>query len=126
MPITIDRDPAHGWLLTQARGVVTYAELAAHLNEEEALRVQSDPELFDATGASTDITTAQVKTLVDRANTMLRNGSVGPTAFVANDDVAFGMARMYQLLAEPDGIVVGVFRDRGDAERWLADTNRAK
>ena len=35
------------------------------------------------------------------------------------NDVCYGMARMYQILAEPDGISVGVFRTVADAERWL-------
>jgi hypothetical protein len=50
---------------------------------------------------------------------MLRRGGVGPTAVVADTDVFYGMARMYQLLAEFDGIAVGVFRDVAEAERWL-------
>jgi hypothetical protein len=29
------------------------------------------------------------------------------------------MARIYQILAERDGISIGVFRSVADAERWL-------
>ena len=47
------------------------------------------------------------------------NDPLGPTAIVANDDKLFGMARMYSILAEQDGISVDVFRDIESAERSL-------
>jgi hypothetical protein len=125
MPITIQAAPAHGWLRTRATGRVSYAEIAAHLDEEERARAGDEPELFDATGATTDITAAQVRALVRRADAMLRRGGVGPTAIVADDAVFFGMARMYELLAELDGIAVAVFRDVAAAERWLAERRAA-
>jgi hypothetical protein len=108
-----------GWVVTRATGTVTYAEIDAHLDEEERTRAAGAPELFDARGATTDITTDQVRALVRRADAMLRRGGVGPTAVVADTDVFYGMARMYQLLAELDGIAVGVFRHVAEGERWL-------
>jgi 2-hydroxychromene-2-carboxylate isomerase len=121
MSITMQAAPAREWVLTRATGRVTYAEIAAHLDEEERARAVHEPELFDATGATTDITATQVRALVHRADAMLRRGGVGPTAIVADDAVFFGMARMYELLAELDGIAVAVFRDVAAAERWLAE-----
>ena len=120
MPISIQATAARGWLVTRATGRVTFAEIVAHLDEEERARAADEPELFDATGATTDVTAEQVRALVRRADVMLRRGGVGPTAIVADDDVFFGMARMYELLAELDGIAVAVFRDVAPAERWLA------
>jgi 2-hydroxychromene-2-carboxylate isomerase len=108
------------WVVTRATGAITYAEIDAHLDEEERARAIGEPELLDATGATTDLSVDQVRALVHRAHRMLRRGAVGPTAVVADQDVLFGMARMYQLLAELDGISVSVFRDAEDAERWLA------
>jgi hypothetical protein len=120
MPISTETDDARGWVMTRTVGDVTLPELQAHLDEEERLRALGRPELIDAIGATTDVTSAQVRTLVHNANAILHGGAVGPTAIVADDDVAFGMARMYQLLAELDGISVGVFRNRADAKCWLS------
>jgi len=50
---------------------------------------------------------------------MLRVVDLGPTAIVTNNDVVFGMARMYSLLAESVGAAAEVFRDLESATRWL-------
>ncbi len=126
MSITTSVEGARRWVVTRAPGLVTYAELQEHLDQEEALRAVGDPEVFDATGATTDLTGAQVEALVRRGHAMLWRGAVGPTAFVADGDLAFGMARMYQPLAASDAVVVGVCRDTADAERWLADAAGAR
>ena len=56
--------------------------------------------IFDARGATTNVTAEQVRMLVQRAADTLRRIPVGPTAIVATDDVVFGMPRMYAILTE--------------------------
>lgn len=120
MPITIQMDPPRRRMHARAVGLVSFQEIDEYLDEEERLRAAAEPELFDATGATTDLTAAQVQTLVRRADRLLRRRGVGPTAIVADNDICYGMARMYQILADLDGIAVGVFRTVADAERFLA------
>jgi hypothetical protein len=48
------------------------------------------------------------------------HGPRGPVAFVTTMPVAFGLVRMYSALAGQVQQTVEVFRDIGDAERWLA------
>jgi hypothetical protein len=50
---------------------------------------------------------------------MLRVVDLGPTAIVTNNDVVFGMAWLYSLLAESAGVDAEVFRDLESATRWL-------
>jgi hypothetical protein len=50
---------------------------------------------------------------------MLRTVDLGPTAIVTNDDVLYGMGRMYSVLAEGVGANAEVFRDMESATRWL-------
>jgi hypothetical protein len=50
---------------------------------------------------------------------MLRLVELGPTAIVTTDDVLYGMARMYSILAEGVGAASEVFRDVESATRWL-------
>ncbi len=119
MPIAMRIDGAGRRVNTRAEGLVTYAELSEHLDERERHGPTDVPELFDATGATTDLSGDQVRALVRRVDALLRRKGAGPRAIVADNDVCFGMARMYQLLAEPEGIAVGVFRTVAAAERWL-------
>src|SRR6185503_9656376 len=119
MPIRYSVDRLHGRLLTHADGVVTFQDINAHLDIEQRDHNLDRPELIDARGATTRLTTEQIRRLVQRAANMLRVADLGPTAIVTNDDVIFGMARMYALLADSVGVAAEVFRDVDAASRWL-------
>jgi hypothetical protein len=119
MPIRYSVDRLHGRLLTHADGVVTFQDINAHLDLEQRDHNLDRPELIDARGATTRLTTGQIRRLVQRAANMLRVADLGPTAIVTNDDVIFGMARMYALLADSVGVAAEVFRDVDSASRWL-------
>jgi hypothetical protein len=106
-------------MLTRADGVVTFHDVNAHLDVEQRNRDLDRPELIDARGATTDLTTADVRRLVQRAATMLRTVELGPTAIVTANDVVYGMARMYSILAEGVGVNVEVFREIHAATAWL-------
>ncbi|HEY5998288.1 MAG TPA: hypothetical protein VI078_03190 [bacterium] len=126
MPIehTIDREKR---LVTAAlRGVVTYDELA-----EYERRVWSSPEVagFDELvdmSRATDIEDDTVNNVERLASLAARlDAARGPSrlAIFAASDLHFGMGRMYKALREgrPGAVrTVEVFRDRGDAERWLS------
>jgi hypothetical protein len=119
MPIRYSTDPVNRRLVTRADGVVTFAEIDAHLDIEQRNRDLDRPELIDARGATTDLTTQQVRQLVQPAANMLRLVELGATAIVTTDDVLYGMARMYSILAEGVGATSQVFRDVESATRWL-------
>ena len=119
MPIRYSVDRLRGRLLTHADGIVTFHDINAHLDVEQRDHNLDRPELIDARGAKTNLTANQIRQLVQRAANMLRVVDLGPTAIVIDDDMAFGMARMYALLAERDGIVAEAFRDVESANRWL-------
>jgi hypothetical protein len=119
MPIRYSIDRLHDRLLTHAEGVVSFEDINAHLDVEQRDGNLDRPELVDARGAIVDLTTEQIRRLVQRATTMLRRLELGPTAIVTNSDVVFGMARMYSLMGEGAGIATEVFRDVESAARWL-------
>jgi hypothetical protein len=124
MPIQYVIDTIRQRLLTRADGLVTVEDLSAHLDAEERDRALGLPELFDARGATTNLTATDVRTLVQRAAAALQRNPLGPTAIVATDDVVFGMARMYAILTEQVGARVEVFRDVDSANRWLQEVSR--
>jgi hypothetical protein len=105
--------------MTHADGIVTFDDINAHLDLEQRNRDLNRSELIDARGATTDITSEQIRRLVRRAADMLRVVDLGPTAIVTTDDVVYGMARMYSILAEGVGATAEVFRDMESATRWL-------
>ncbi len=105
--------------MTHADGIVTFHDINAHLDLEQRNRDLHRSELIDARGATTDITPDEVRRLVRRAADMLRSVDLGPTAIVTTDDVMYGMARMYSILAEGVGAAAEVFRDMESATRWL-------
>ena len=98
---------------------MTFHEINAHLDMEQRKRDLELPELFDARGATTELTAGQVRKLVDRATEMLRVTSLGATAVVTTDPALYGLARLYAVLAERSGIWAGVFHDVTAASRWL-------
>jgi hypothetical protein len=119
MPITYVIDRLQQRMLTHASGLITVRDVHCHLDQEERERGLDLPELVDARGAKTDLTSEQVRGLVQRIVRLMRTIPVGPTAIVANDDTLFGMARMASILAELEGIPVDVFRDIDSATNWL-------
>jgi len=122
MPISFHVDRVSRRVVTRASGLVTFSELSEHLDAEERERALDLTELFDARGATTDITADQIKQLVRRAAETARRTALGPTAIVTHDDFVFGMARMYSILVE-NVAPVGVFREREPAIEWLEGLN---
>jgi hypothetical protein len=119
MPIRYEFDHVRGRLLTRADGLLTFHDINAHLDAEQRKRDLGLAELFDARSATTDLTTEQVRRLVDRVANMLRDASLGATAVVTTSPSLYGMARMYAWLAERAGLSAAVFRDVRAASRWL-------
>ena len=119
MPVMYHIDSERHLVRGLATGVVTFAELVDHLMEEENDDALGLAEVIDARGATTDLTSEQVRTLVSMTDALVRKGRFGALAIVTDNDVAFGMARMYEILAEPLPIEFGVFRTLGDAIAWL-------
>jgi hypothetical protein len=56
MPISFHVDRLGRRVVTRASGLVTFSELSEHLDAEERQRALDLTELFDARGATTDIT----------------------------------------------------------------------
>jgi len=120
MPVTFEIDPARHTIRTIASGLVTYDDLARHLAEEEQADAVGLFEVIDGRGAQTDVTPEQVRSLVARTDALVRSGRFGALAIVTDSDFAFGMARMYQILAEPLPVQIGVFRTLDAATAWLS------
>lgn len=125
MAITYTLDRPARRMYTRAEGMLTLREVEEHLDVEERDRALGYAELFDARGARADLSPDDIRRLVDRARRAKAAGLVvGPTAIVADNDLMFGMARMYAILSEFVHAPVEVFRDEEPALAWLDDFMR--
>jgi hypothetical protein len=118
MPITYTIDPNQKLVVTRIWGPATEGEVAEH-NRSLRTDPQFDPhfrQLADMSGVTELLVSTKV--IQDTAHDQyFAPGS--KRAFVAPDDAAFGLARMFALHAESMGQTIHVFRDRAAAEAWL-------
>ena len=121
MSITLVADPARSLLVATADGELGLGELQEFLRTARAGERRDWPLLFDATSATTSITTDQIRALSMAVGSVLRTeGARAPVAMVAVHDALFGLMRMYQTMCEAEGVDrIGVFRTREAAEAWL-------
>ena len=118
MPITFKIDHNRERIYSTATGVVTFGDLYAHMNADVEPGVAAYSEIFDCTGATTDVTAADVRMLVMHRAEVAREQSPGPVAIVAETDLFFGLFRIFEMLTE-DLRPINVFRDTLAAEIWL-------
>lgn len=124
MSIRVRADRALGLVVVTVEGLVTAADLAeraAPLLEDPAIAVMPTA-LFDMSGAAkadapSDVLRDQAREASQRLDPSL--GAGAKTAFVATRDEFYGLARMYEMLRSESPREFRVFRDRGEAERWL-------
>src|SRR5580658_1457436 len=116
MPIRYTFDPQLQLLFTTAEGLVSFEEIQKHLDQEASDHLLKYREIIDASNATTNVTSEEVRHLVARLQTIAHGNGFGPTALVTTNDVVYGMGMMASVLSElRGGPVIGVFRtfDKG-------------
>lgn len=121
MSIALLVDTAHSVLVATAVGPLSLRELQDFLRTARASDRRDWPLLFDASSATSTITSDEIRSLSMLVGSVLRaEGPRAPVALVASEDALFGVMRMYQALCEGEGFDgIGVFRTREAAEVWL-------
>lgn len=119
MPATYSIDPRQRLVVSVLSGALTDDEVREH---NRTLRVdpEFDPEyrqLIDLSGLTEILVDA---TTINEAAQDQYFTPGTRRAFIATSEAAYGFARMFALKAEGSGQTVEVFRDRGEAEAWLA------
>jgi hypothetical protein len=115
-------DEAHGLVEVIFEGNISEQELAdaieKYMTEEYATLPLG---LIDLTGVvSNEVPSGLVRTAAVRASQTVDDSLArGRLAIVASQNEMFGLARMYQILRDDSPVEVHVFRERGDAARWL-------
>ena len=126
MPITYQIDEAAGRVTLQFLGTVTDGDLMAAFQQ-----LYHDPRHRLGMGELTDcrqverveITSEGLQRLAEASAGLLDGPNTAWKVAVlvpASSDLLFGLSRMYELLREGSPEHVRVFRDVGEAERWLS------
>ena len=122
MPVTYALDREKELVVTVCSGRLVLHEVLEHFEE-----LRADPRLPESLDVLLDLSAVtslphsdqlrEVASAVDRLRSIVRWGRC---AVVATRDALFGMSRVFEALTEQHFKQVMVFRERGDAETWLA------
>jgi len=119
MAISFHIDKVNKRIYSKAIGLITFDDLLDHLRAEIGSEEASYAEIFDCSGATTNLTVEQVRQLAEERRTIARGQvAAGPAAVVATNDLFFGMFRVFDMLTETVR-PLRVFRDMDSAEAWL-------
>ena len=118
MPASYKIAAARGVVFTSGSGVLTDEDCFAHVRA-----LSTDPDFKPSMHQLADLTHVTEVRLtaggIQRLAERVPFGEGSRRAFVVADDVAFGMARMYQILTSDHAHDLTVFRDLDEARAWL-------
>ena len=121
MPHSIKLNDALGVIVLRSAGNVDFTELRNDL--DELVRLPGFREglalVADFRGSSTPVTAAEIGKLADYAKRTDAKWGVTKWAFIAADDLTFGLTRMFMAMTEDYDVTTQVFRDDIRADGWL-------
>ncbi len=119
MALTLDLESTEGIAIGIAHGSLTLNEIKE--SAEAMWRVVRGPEirvLWDLRDARFDLSQTEVRDLAGFIKALAPEAELR-TAFVAPQDLEFGLLRMFEMHRETQGAQTSVFRDKGRALEWL-------
>ncbi len=126
MPVSYAIDGAAGIIRTRCVGKVTYDDVVRHfrtLAEDPACPPRLDV-LLDVTELETLPETSQLFPIGMEMDRVRSRVEFGRCAIVAASDEAYRMTRMFEAFAADRFDAIRVFREAGEAQRWLG-SNKA-
>lgn len=120
MPISSVRDDDRRRLLTTVTGPVKVADILGHFDGARRGRTLGYTELIDARAAGRPfLSVADIRQAADLVRNTPVTEALGRRAVIVDDDVIYVLTRMFAALLA-DHFRIEVFRDRNEAEVWLA------
>jgi hypothetical protein len=123
MPIYYRIDEARRRVYSRCEDVVTFEDFRAHMNAEEGSPAASYGEIFDCSGAKTNLTREQIRTLAAEREAVAERREPAPVAVVATDNDLFEMLQIFDMLTEQIR-PMQVFPNVQAAEQWLDEITR--
>jgi hypothetical protein len=125
----VNYDAAKKWVMVRVSGVLGLDDVLRLIGSARAgVEHRMWPMLFDARSATTTTTEQDVEAAVHAvADAMRSQGPRGHVALVADDEVLYARMLLYETRCAEAGVtVIRAFRQRPDAERWLAIVSAAR
>ena len=120
MPISIDYDSNENVIYTKAEGKIRLDDIMAYFSSVAALNLQKGYRvLADYSEVKLQLSNDDIHEMVERRKTISETSAQTNIAVFCNQDLIFGIGRMYQALLGEDKYEVMIFRNKKDAEKWL-------
>ncbi len=119
MAITYDVDHSTQRVMVTATGEIRIEDMAALVMELAEKRVFAYAQRFDARNAMVMMNAEEVRRIVPMIARLREEHGHARTAFIAESDVSFGMARMYATLSADTDNGFMVYRTIEEGDAWL-------
>lgn len=119
MPIAFEVDHATQRVMATATGDIRIEDMVALVNQLADLRVLAYSTRIDARGAAITMTAEETRRIVPLIGRLREEHGQARTAFIADSDVSFGMARMYATLSADTDSGFMVYRTIEEGDVWL-------
>lgn len=119
MPITYEVDHNAQRVQCAATGAIRLEDMTAHVTALATARCFGYSQLFDFRGATMDMSAEETRRIVPLIARLREEHGQARTAFIADTDVSFGMARMYATLAADSDSGFMVYRTIEEGTAWL-------
>ena len=112
--------------LVEEQDGITTLRLVRQLSVEELLQVLDDTRKLEVGNRRIWDATRNFNFTADEVRTIANHGKVlwpgaARVAYVAEDDLTFGLVRMFEVFREQENYQTKVFRDEPSARTWLLD-----
>jgi len=125
MPIAFPEDQQPNQVLVKVSGAVSIQEMLSFIAMSRSGEQRDYAFLFDVTAAALTVSGDEMRQLAAFAADQMRQGPMGPVAFISTDPGPFGLSRIFQSYSVAEGRRnVGVFRTLSDARAWIATLPR--
>jgi len=118
MPIRYELDDLRRRVVVTVEGLFQTDDIFAIMARQRAEHTWTYGILYDLRGMTGEATVADLRQLMgepDRQDEGLR----GPVALLVTDQALYRRLCLYAALGRSATLTIGVFRDAGEAERWL-------
>ena len=119
MAITYDVEHNTQRLMVVATGEIRIEDMAALVMDLAENRIFAYAQRFDARNASVMLNAEEVRRIVPLIARLREEHGHARTAFIAESDVSFGMARMYATLSADTDSGFMVYRTIEEGDAWL-------
>ena len=120
MPIRYELDDIFRRVIVTVQGPFLADDILAIMERQRAEHTWTYGILYDLRGMTGEPTIAELRELMSEAAELRQGeGPRGPVALLATEGALYARLCTYAALGRSTTLTIAVFRDRGEAEKWL-------